>query len=434
MTETRRPGSLSDRWPRQKLIDWIRKNLCPDSRTANGPTVAVIIFTEYDDTKRYLRQPAGGRHRRPDRAEERIAVYHGPTPSRGREEIKRAFNADPSKHPLRILIATDAAREGLNLQAHCWNLFHFDVPWNPGRMEQRNGRIDRKLQPQRRCLLPLLLLHAAGRGPHPQSAGAKDEDDQEGTGSLSQVIEEKLAVVLGHGIRHADADRLAATIDAAHLEAEARAAVEEELEAARDRRDKLKEQVDGLRTRIQESREWVGFDEGHFNAALSCALEVLKAEPLMPDGDGAGGPRRFVFPALDARTGADPTWAETLDALRVPRRRDQKLWEWRREAPLRPVVFDDPGKMTEEVVQLHLEHRVVQRLLGRFTAQGFVHHDLSPGLPGPVGGLDPARRPDRPALPVRPRRRPLARGTDRGLRPLGGPGITEGQAPGTLRP
>ena len=46
------------------------------------------------------------------------------------------------------VIATDAAREGLNLQAHCWNLFHFDVPWNPSRMEQRNGRIDRKLQPR----------------------------------------------------------------------------------------------------------------------------------------------------------------------------------------------------------------------------------------------------------------------------------------------
>ena len=63
------------------------------------------------------------------------------------KRIKTAFNSDPAKNPVRILIATDAAREGLNLQAHCWNLFHFDVPWNPARMEQRNGRIDRKLQP-----------------------------------------------------------------------------------------------------------------------------------------------------------------------------------------------------------------------------------------------------------------------------------------------
>ena len=33
-------------------------------------------------------------------------------------------------------------------RGYCWNLFHFDVPWNPSRMEQRNGRIDRKLQPR----------------------------------------------------------------------------------------------------------------------------------------------------------------------------------------------------------------------------------------------------------------------------------------------
>ena len=44
-------------------------------------------------------------------------------------------------------MATDAAREGINLQNHCADLFHFDVPWNPSRMEQRNGRIDRTLQP-----------------------------------------------------------------------------------------------------------------------------------------------------------------------------------------------------------------------------------------------------------------------------------------------
>ena len=38
------------------------------------------------------------------------------------------------------------AREGVNLQNNCADLFHFDVPWNAGRIEQRNGRIDRKLQ------------------------------------------------------------------------------------------------------------------------------------------------------------------------------------------------------------------------------------------------------------------------------------------------
>src|SRR4029450_5844075 len=89
------------------------------------------------------------------------------------------------------------------------------------------------------------------------------------------------------------------------------------------------------------------------------------------------GPARCRFPALDQRAGADPTWADTMDTLRAPRQHGQKAWEWRRPSPIRPVVFEDPGTMDDDFVHLHLEQRVVQRLLGRFTAQGFVHHDLS---------------------------------------------------------
>jgi superfamily II DNA/RNA helicase len=69
-----------------------------------------------------------------------------------REEVKAAFNADPAKEPLRILICTDAAREGINLQTYCADLVHFDLPWNPSRLEQRNGRIDRKLQPAKQVV------------------------------------------------------------------------------------------------------------------------------------------------------------------------------------------------------------------------------------------------------------------------------------------
>ena len=92
----------------------------------------------------------------------------------------------------------------------------------------------------------------------------------------------------------------------------------------------------------------------------------------------AGTARRtWAFPALYRRTGADPTWAATLDTLRPPRRSDQKLADWRREAPIRPVVFEDAGVLSDDTVHLHLEQRVAQRLLARFRAQGFVYHDLS---------------------------------------------------------
>jgi hypothetical protein len=49
------------------------------------------------------------------------------TSSARRKETQRRFNMDPAKDPLRILLATDAAREGLSFQAHCADLFHFDT-------------------------------------------------------------------------------------------------------------------------------------------------------------------------------------------------------------------------------------------------------------------------------------------------------------------
>jgi SNF2 family DNA or RNA helicase len=138
------------------LLNWIRDYMCPgiclpgearNTSEAKWNDLRLLIFTEYEDTRRYLSAMLKIAIGHTQLAEQRLAVYHGPTPPDKREAIKRAFNLPPNEHPLRILVATDAAREGINLQAHCHNLFHFDVPWNPSRLEQRNGRIDRKLQP-----------------------------------------------------------------------------------------------------------------------------------------------------------------------------------------------------------------------------------------------------------------------------------------------
>src|SRR6202034_1749350 len=57
--------------------------------------------------------------------------------------VKAAFQTSPEISPVRILLATDAASEGLDLQNFCSRLIHYEIPWNPNRMEQRNGRIDR---------------------------------------------------------------------------------------------------------------------------------------------------------------------------------------------------------------------------------------------------------------------------------------------------
>lgn len=374
-----------------RLLGWIRENMCPglpplgEEHPAGQPAqwndTRAIIFTEYDDTKRYLREQLSAAIAGTDRAEERIEIYHGPTPPPKREEIKRAFNMNPKKHPVRILIATDAAREGLNLQTHCWNLFHFDVPWNPSRMEQRNGRIDRKLQPQPEVFCYYFFYHQRVEDRVLQVIVRKTETIKKELGSLSQVIEGRLAKTLGKtGIRHGDAARLAQDISDADLDTESKNTVKEELEETRDRQEELLGQIEILRTRLEDSETAIGFEKEHFRSAISSALELIGADHLKPMANSPDWDRpleRCQFPALDQRAGADPTWAETMDTLRAPRRKDQKPWEWRRECPPRPIVFEDPGTMDEEVVHLHLEHRVVQRLLARFTAQGFVHHDLS---------------------------------------------------------
>ena len=138
----------------------------------------------------------------------------------------------------------------------------------------------------------------------------------------------------------------------------------------------LEAQIERCRSLLDRSRVAAGFEAAPFRDALSCALEMLGAPPLVEGKDADGRPT-WSFPPLDSRSGADPSWTATLDTLRAPRRQDQKLAEWRREAPIRPVVFEDAGVLTEDTVHLHLEQRVAQRLLARFRSQGFVHHDLS---------------------------------------------------------
>lgn len=360
----------------EKLLAWIRAELCPGGRWT---TRRVILFTEYEDTLRAVRDQLRHALADTDHAEERLEIYRGSTSTEERAAIQRAFNTDPRQHPVRILLATDAAREGLNLQAHCAHLFHLDVPWNPGRMEQRNGRIDRKLQPQ-----PVVYCHYFYYAQRPEdrilaTLIRKTATIQRELGSLSPVVENRLADLLRGGIRHADLARLDAELSGLDSAPPDRETVAEELEVARDRQQALEAQINTLRTRLERSQRQINFREEPFRAALSAALRMQGLNPLSlalsPMNGGEGGSPRFALPAEALRK--DPTWAATLDTLRVPRSREQKVWQWRREAPLRPVVFAAPTTLDESVVHLHLEHRVAQRLLGRFTAQGFIHHDLS---------------------------------------------------------
>ena len=368
------------------LVAWVKVHLCPDlgAPDARWNDRRVLIFTEYTDTKRYLVQQLQAAIAGSDRDTERIMTFHGGIGEERREAIKAAFNADPTRHPLRILVATDAGREGINLQNHCADLFHFDVPWNPSRMEQRNGRIDRKLQrsPEVRC--HYFVVHQRSEDRVLDVLVKKSEVIHEQLGSLAPVVAKRVDTMLSRGIRHEQVADLRNTLDGIEGEVQRSTegqVVEEDLEEVRERKATLATQVERLERMLKESRDWIGLDDRHFRDALSASLEILEAESLKPvdDAQAARDPStaRWVIPHLHERMGADHTWAHTLDALRAPIKKGQKRWEWRREAPIRPVVFRDPGTLDDEVVHLHLEHRVVQRLLGRFLTQGFLHDELT---------------------------------------------------------
>jgi superfamily II DNA or RNA helicase len=117
------------------LIAWINRNLRSGNQW-NGERV--IIFTEYKHTLNYL---------------ERILEKHGFLDATktiiggmndtDRKKINDEFQSPNSETNVRILLATDAASEGADFQKYCRNLIHYEIPWNPIRLEQRNGRIDR---------------------------------------------------------------------------------------------------------------------------------------------------------------------------------------------------------------------------------------------------------------------------------------------------
>jgi len=104
-------------------------------RHTPSPNQKLVIFTEHRDTLAYLERKIGTLLGDPAS----IRTIHGGVGREARLAAQESFKFDPS---VRVLIATDAAGEGINLQrAHL--MVNYDLPWNPNRLEQRFGRIHR---------------------------------------------------------------------------------------------------------------------------------------------------------------------------------------------------------------------------------------------------------------------------------------------------
>lgn len=103
---------------------------------ATGMRRKLLIFTEPKDTLDYLQQKIAARTGEPTS----VVVIHGGIAREARRGAIAAFNSDPE---VRIMIANDAAGEGVNLQRGAHLMVNYDLPWNPNRLEQRFGRIHR---------------------------------------------------------------------------------------------------------------------------------------------------------------------------------------------------------------------------------------------------------------------------------------------------
>jgi superfamily II DNA or RNA helicase len=121
----------------KELITYLRAICVPDGK--HWTNERVIVFTEYRDTKNWLRELL----RSAGMGADRVAELDGAMGAEARERVRLAFQKPPAEHPVRILLATDAASEGIDLQDHCHRLVNYDIPFNPNKLEQRIGRIDR---------------------------------------------------------------------------------------------------------------------------------------------------------------------------------------------------------------------------------------------------------------------------------------------------
>ncbi|MFZ5916063.1 MAG: helicase-related protein [Chloroflexota bacterium] len=130
------------------------KKLLTDEQVFSDPTMKVLIFTEHKDTLDYL--AGDGRDGRPyGKLREwglTLTQIHGSMKIGDRDTPGTRIYAEREfREKAQVLVATEAAGEGINLQ-FCWFMINYDIPWNPVRLEQRMGRIHRYGQ-EHDCLI-----------------------------------------------------------------------------------------------------------------------------------------------------------------------------------------------------------------------------------------------------------------------------------------
>jgi superfamily II DNA or RNA helicase len=323
------------------LIDWITETC----RTSSGGwnDERVIVFTEYRDTQKWLVDlllthgfgGAGG---------ERIATLYGGMDSDDRERTKNEFQAHPDRSPVRILVATDAASEGIDLQRHCWRMLHWEIPWNPSRLEQRNGRVDRHGQPHRFVEIRHFVPEGweTDRSAFATELGFlsrvafKVEQIRDDLGSVGAVLADQVGdAMLGRraAIDDFEIDRARSKPSTQVLQVERR----------------LRETLARCHERLQASIEEFGLSPDRVERVVTTALE-LAHQPSLQSADSSG---EFWLPPLSG------SWQRTSEGM-TDRLSGDEL----------PFTFDrELAAERDDVVFCHLGHRLVSQSLRLLRAE-----------------------------------------------------------------
>jgi len=313
------------------ILDWLDAHLKTDGEWND---TRVVLFTEYRATQDWLQtilvaHGYGG---------DRLEILNGGVKEEERERVKAAFQTDPKLSPVRVLLATDAASEGIDLQNHCHYMIHVEIPWNPNVMEQRNGRIDRHGQKAKEVRIWHPVGRRKGRPAGDQEfllrAASKVDAIREDLGSVGPVIARQIEEAM-LGRRE--------TLDTREAEKKAQKAkrfVSSERE--------LRERIARLHDKLMESREDFHLSPEHVRRAVELALELAEKPPLRPVSL-PGAPEGSVF-EVPHLTGS---WEKALEGLVHPY-----------TGVRRPVTFDfDVAKGRDDVVLAHLNHKLVQMSL-----------------------------------------------------------------------
>ena len=352
-----------------RILAWIEAEMLDGSLWRDR---RLIVFTEWEDTRRWLveRLTEGLEERGVD-VEDRFLVFSGETSRERRESIKDAFNGDFAAHPVRILVCTDAAREGINLQKRCHDLVHFDLPWNPSRLEQRNGRIDRKLQPAPVVTCSYFSYEQREEDRVLDALMRKTKTINKELGPAGAILHERNERRLASGIGRGEAKALVEQIAGDDTPLTQTARTELGLDDAR--LERLRAEEKRLAELRDRSRERVGVAPENLEHVVRLSLARLGARP--GEVITNAGPAMTLDPADPAFS--DPSWQMLLDELRPGRSAPgESVARWRADNPPRALVFAPPEvsegeRLPDDIVQLHLEHRLVRRLISGFVAQGF---------------------------------------------------------------